>query len=207
MRRATSSLTDSSGNEPLVRWYPELHPRLYRPETFTPLLGRCTREYASLPPLCPVLLHTGTRQAESDMWSVAGEEKDIGKTFGVVARRSALTFRSSTTEERRGMGRQVPGPPAKSGWTAFSYNVDGRWNCSSCSAKGRGAIDLAMGQGLVLPEAVNGHTPYAATAAVSPGKRPELRQVQVVEQPKENPPSSERTRSSSRRTRGSLKEG
>jgi DNA primase len=76
--------------------------------------------------------------------------------------------------------------PKKNG-TAFSYNVDGRWNCFSCQAMGRGAIDVTMKvRGIAFQEAVSILEPFATGAMVQQAKRPEIKQLQV--QPTENQP-------------------
>lgn len=72
--------------------------------------------------------------------------------------------------------------------TSFSYATDGRWNCFSCSAKGRGGIDLCMAVRKVgFQEAVEILQPHAGQAVVAKAMavpKPELRQIQ--EMPAEN---------------------
>jgi len=75
--------------------------------------------------------------------------------------------------------------------TSFSYAADGKWNCFSCSAKGRGAIDLCMKvRTLGFQEAVNLLQPHVGQAIVERIQRdgvvPKLR---MERQPvTENPP-------------------
>lgn len=110
--------------------------------------------------------------------------------FDVVAR--ALGIDLSKFRSRKG-GAEWAGncpvhQPKKNG-TAFSYSVDGKWHCVSCQAKGRGAIDLTMAvRGLGFQDWVDLLTPYAATAAVGITPRPQIKQLQVVDQPTKNPP-------------------
>jgi hypothetical protein len=50
-------------------------------------------------------------------------------------------------KERKGgseWSEECPVHGPKSNATAFSFDIEGRYHCFSCGAKGKGAIDLAM---------------------------------------------------------------
>jgi len=110
--------------------------------------------------------------------------------FVVVAQ--ALGIDAAKFRPRKG-GSEWSGPcPVHNGKrsnTAFSYNVDGAWHCFSCSAKGKGAIDLCMAiRKLGFQEAVRVLEPYAGAAIVAQAPKviPATRTAQ--EPVTENPP-------------------
>lgn len=73
--------------------------------------------------------------------------------------------------------------------TSFSYSANGKWNCFSCSAKGRGAIDLLMAvQRIGFQAAVEILEPYAGPAVQhqAPRIKPEIKLAHEL--PTENPP-------------------
>ena len=78
----------------------------------------------------------------------------------------ALSIDISRFKRRKG-DTESAGPcpvhaPKKNG-TAFSYSQDGKFNCFSCNAKGRGGLDLAMAvRGCGFQAAVELLEPYAA---------------------------------------------
>jgi DNA primase len=106
--------------------------------------------------------------------------------FEVIAR--ALGIDISKFKLRKGGTWAGPCPvhrPKKNS-TSFTFNVDGRYGCFSCSAKGRGSIDLAMAvNGIGFQEAVRLLEPYLSSV-VTQAARPVIATLQEV--PTENKP-------------------
>ena len=69
------------------------------------------------------------------------------RSLSFPALAAALGLDISDYKQRK-HGQEFFGPcpvhHPKQNSTSFSYAADGRFNCFSCNAKGRGAIDLAM---------------------------------------------------------------
>ena len=75
--------------------------------------------------------------------------------------------------------------------TAFSFHVDGRWNCFSCGKKGRGAIDLCMAvRSLGFQEAVATlrALDIVSLPAQAPTMRPTSTEIASEAATSENPP-------------------
>ena len=102
----------------------------------------------------------------------------------------ALSIDISRFKRRKG-DTEWAGPcpvhaPKKNG-TAFSYSQDGKFNCFSCNAKGRGGLDLAMAvRGCGFQAAVELLEPYAAVPDMRRARVPQVKLQQVTAT--ENPP-------------------
>lgn len=110
--------------------------------------------------------------------------------FAVMAQ--ALGIDMAKFRPRKG-GSEMSGPcpvhrPKKNS-TSFSYNADGRWACFSCSAKGRGSIDLAMAvRRCGFQEAVAVLEPFAGAGIVATAPKVAPSTRTTMEPVTENPP-------------------
>jgi DNA primase len=79
--------------------------------------------------------------------------------------------------------------PAKTNRTSFSFDASGRFNCFSCGAKGRGAIDLVKAVRQVgFQEAVDLLRSQHGNLIAHEAAKPQVKQLQVPGQPATNPP-------------------
>jgi DNA primase len=110
--------------------------------------------------------------------------------FPVLA--AALGLDMSKFKPRKG-GTEFSGPcpvhRPKRNSTSFSYSQNGAFNCFSCQAKGRGAIDLLMAvKGIGFQEAVSALESAAGSAPQSPRLQPPSPAKPAAQSTSENPP-------------------
>jgi DNA primase len=86
------------------------------------------------------------------------------------------------------MGRQMPCPSPQEEGTSFAYSGDGKFQCFSYGAKGRGAIDLVTAAAGVGFEAAVARLSAVRPHASQPNQPQSQQENETATSPSENPP-------------------